>query len=297
MSSLLPRLLRRGDSVAIERGRLVIQPASGVPVPEQWLADNRLQLCREVLELVGMDAFEYVGYDTGHYGKSRAGGVTLHFVSVVTGEAVYTIFNAELKRVKDSPGGKAGALLPKGEFRVGKRSGFYKFWLGTGLAMPDRLQRFCRRMGTLRPILFDGVLQGERLNASTLAPVETPADLIRAAVIGHKPDTGKTQAGHTADTNQRHSKMLETQAQRGLQPFPTACVSNHGKTVIREDGYTVDVPVLNTSPEDQSVDDWLNDYDSTQGLTTTASATVCERDESLVLAGVPAWDDSDEEEL
>ncbi|WGK61483.1 hypothetical protein QAO71_15770 [Halopseudomonas sp. SMJS2] len=261
MDSILQKLLRRGDSVAIERGRLVIRPASGLPVPEQWLADNRLRLCREVLVLAGLDAFEYVGYDTGHYGKSRAGGVTLHFVSVVTGEAVYTIFNAELKRVKDSPGGKTGALLPKGEFRVGKRSAFYKFWLGTGLAVPDRLQRFCRRMGTLRPILFDGDLQGERLNASTLTPIEIPADLIRVAVSGHKPDTSKTQTGHTVDTNTRHSRMRQSQASQGIQPISTTCVSNHGNTVIREDGYTVDVPVLNTSPEDQSVDDWLKEYD------------------------------------
>lgn len=261
MDSVLQKLLRRGDSVAIERGRLVIRPASGLPVPEQWLADNRLRLCREVLELTGLDAYEYVGYDTGHYGKSRAGGVTLHFVSVVTGEVAYTIFNADLTRVRSVGGKSAGSALPRGEFRVGKRSAFYKFWMCAGLAAPDRMQRFCRRMGNLKPLLFVGDRTGSRLNASTLLPLEVAGESIRTAVIGHTIDTSQTQARHKEDTMTRHKEVPQSQTQQGSQPFSTTCVSNHGNTVIREDGYTVAVPVPNTSPEDQSVDDWLKEYD------------------------------------
>lgn len=259
LDSVLQKLLRRGDSVAIERGRLVIRPASGLPVPEQWLADNRLRLCREVLELTGLDAFEYVSYDTGHYGKSRAGGVTLHFVSVVTGEVAYTIFNADLTRARSVGGKAAGSPLPKGRFRVGKRSAFYKFWLGTGLPV-RRLSDFHDYMGKLGGILFTGSITGERISASSLCPITLRSEEIAALL----PDIIPTSARHHPDkapTRVPDKETRQRQQPQGLQPFSTTCVSNHGNTVIRGDGYTVAAPVPNTSPEDQSVDDWLKEYD------------------------------------
>ena len=262
MPKILPKLLGRGDNVAIECGRLVIRPASGRPVPGDWLADNRLCICREILELIGTDAYEYVGYATGHYGQSRAGGVTLQFASVTTGAVVYAIFNAELTRARSSAGKQAGSPLPKGRFRVGKRSHFYRFWLSTRLPV-RRLSDFHDYMGRLTEILFTGVVSGDRIDAGTLRPMSINTDEIAALLPDNIP-TSARQHPDNAPTRITDKKTKRHQQSRGLQPFSTTCVSNHGKTVIREHGYTVSpppAPAEPKAPDAQSVDEWLADYD------------------------------------
>ena len=83
MECLATKLLSRGDTVSIEQGRLIIQSASGKPVPVEWLIESTPEVCRAILKESGLDAFEYVSYHTGHYGKHKAPGVTLQFVSVL----------------------------------------------------------------------------------------------------------------------------------------------------------------------------------------------------------------------
>lgn len=295
MSSLLLTLLTRGDSVAIERGRLVIRPASGVAVPEQWLADNRLRLSRELLELVGMDAYEYDGYSTGSYGSSRRGGVTLQFVSAVNGEGAYAIFNADLTRARSVAGKKTGSPLPKGQFRVGKRSAFYKFWLSTGLPV-RRLSDFHDYMGKLSGILLTGAMERERIEASTLRPL-TISDAEIAALLPDNTPTSARQHPDKAPTRAPDKETQQRQQPQGLQPNTTACVLNRGKTVIRECGYTGDLPALDTQQEDPSVDEWLGDYDATPGLSVSESVSAGHQGEPMQLNSMPVWDDNDEEDL
>lgn len=251
--------------MSIERGQLVIQPASGKPVPPEWIAANRTGLCREALMAVGMDAFEYIGYSTGHYGKSRVAGVTLQFVSVLSGQSVYAVFNADLTRQRTTAAGKAGALLPKGQFRVGKRSHFYKFWLSTGLPFPRRLAAMHDYMGKLRSVLVTGSVTDDRFKVGSLAPVSLTAEQFRAAVL---PDNIRTISGQAPDNSRTKVPDKETataQESCGLQPNQTTGVANHGNKVIRMCGNKT---LSNTPqethrrPEDQTVDEWLSHYDS-----------------------------------
>ena len=193
---LATKLLSRGDAVSIERGRLVIQPASGKPVPPDWINTNTARLCRDVLMALGLDAFEYTDYSTGHYGKTRSGGITLRFVSLVTGQSAYAVFNADLTRQRNTATAKAGALLPKGQFRIGKRSHFYKFWMGTGLPLPRRLSAMHDYMGKLRSVLMTGSLSGGRINAGSLTPINLSAAQFRTAIL---PDNFRTSAGQLPD--------------------------------------------------------------------------------------------------
>ncbi len=265
MECLATKLLSRGDTVSIEQGRLIIQSASGKPVPVEWLIESTPEVCRAILKESGLDAFEYVSYHTGHYGKHKAPGVTLQFVSVVTGEAAYAIFNADLTRQRTTAKGVAGAALPKGQFRVGERSHFYKFWLSTGLEVPDRMQRFYKRMGKLSAILFVGTLTNERFDTQTIQPLDIAAERVRIAFLGHKQSTARAQAEHKEDTSEGHNKTAASRTAQRVQPFPTARVSNHGKTVISKQGNKVSAinPLTPPkAPQDQSVDEWLADYES-----------------------------------
>ncbi|MCO1337124.1 hypothetical protein MO867_22630, partial [Microbulbifer sp. OS29] len=108
----------------------------------------------------------------GNYGPRKNGGVTLQFRSLIDGRDWYAIFNAYTTRARTTKHGKAGSPLPKGHFRMGKRSNFLKFWNRTGLKMPKSLDAFSDCMGKLRGQIFTGhPANGERLEAATLAPV------------------------------------------------------------------------------------------------------------------------------
>lgn len=263
---LTTRLLSRGDTVSIELGQLAIQSASGKPVPPEWMNQKALEICQSVLAAIGVDAFRYEGYSTGRYGEHKSAGVTLRFTSVLTGETAYAIFNVDLTRKRTTVGGKAGAPLPAGEFRVGKRSQFCKFWQGTGLPLPERMQRFHKCMGKLSSILLAGEVRKDRLNVQSLQPVTITADQARLAVLGHNLGTTEAQLGHKEGTTSGHKETAQTRALRGLQPIRTTCVSNYeNKLTRRDDNKTASITDLPTPkpPQDQSVDEWLEAYSST----------------------------------
>lgn len=265
MDCLATKLLNRGDAVSIELGQLAIQPASGKPVPSEWVEDNAQGIYRTVLMAIGVDAFRYAGYSTGLYGKHKSAGLTLRFTSLVTGETAYAIFNVDLTRKRTTAGGKAGAPLPAGEFRVGERSHFYKFWKCTGLQMPDRMQRFHKCMGKLSSILMAGDVNKDRLDVQSLQPMTITSDRVRLAVLGHNEGTSRAQLGHKEGTTSGHKESAPAHAAQGLQPISTTCVSNHENKLTRRDdnkkGSVIALPSHKT-PEDQSVDEWLDAYSS-----------------------------------
>ncbi|CAM3694241.1 hypothetical protein SAMN05216475_0528 [Pseudomonas synxantha] len=266
MECLATKLLRRGDTVSIERGQLAIQPASGKPVPPEWIGSKAPEICRTVLVAIGVDAFRYAGYSTGRYGEHKSPGLTLRFTSVLTGETAYAIFNVDLTRKRTTTGGKAGAPLPAGEFRVGERSRFYKFWISTGLQVPERMQRFHKCMGKLSSILLAGTVSKDRFDVQSLQPVTITADQVRLAVLGHNLGTTKAQLGHKEGTRPGHKETATDHEPQGFQPISTTCVSNYENKLIRKDEYkTIPYTPIDTPkpPEEQSVDEWLDAYSST----------------------------------
>jgi hypothetical protein len=98
MSTLLATLVNRGDAVSIEQGRLAISPPSGESLPAHWLQAHTPILLREILAALSIEAYEYISYTTGFYGRIKAPGVTLKLAATVTGINAYTLFNADLSR-------------------------------------------------------------------------------------------------------------------------------------------------------------------------------------------------------
>lgn len=261
MSALLPKLLGRGDVIELAQGRLVISAASGRTVPAEWLNAHRLDLCRELLAATGQDAFEYLSYQTGCYGSHKSGGVTLQFVSILTGESAYVIFNADLTRQRSVGSKTAGSPLPKGQFRIGKRSHFYRFWLSTGLPLPKRLSSFHDYMGKLRGIAFAADVQRERIDAGTIRPVCLPS---AGTVRAFSPDSIRTIPGQAPDNIQTRfpdNKSNQSETSREFQPFPTTGQLNHGNKVIRKCGNTYPLPQPSKPPEEQTVDEWLSEFE------------------------------------
>jgi hypothetical protein len=256
---LLPTLLSRGDSVSIVQGRICIVPASGRAPPEEWLKTHSEPLVLELLMAVGQDAYQYDSRSTGRYGLPKAQGVTLQFRSLLNGSPAYVIFNAELNYVR---GKKKGKPLPRGQFRVRERSHFYKFWLSTGLKMPDRRSRFHDYLGNLKTVVFTGKLTDQRFDAGQIRPLEITEGQVKAAFLPHNSHTTSTLAPHNSHTSLPHKDSPQTLCTKGLQPDSTTGLSNYGNKVIR-DKETRDssTPISNPiSPSDQTVDEWLEDY-------------------------------------
>ena len=152
----------------------------------------------------------FESYSTGLYGPTKSyAGITLQFLHIESNKNYYAIFNAEVtrkRRVKTNTGRHdVGARLPKGHFRVGKRSGFYAFWLATDLKIPPRLSSFHDYMGNLRSITFSAeVKSGNKLRSQTIRPWfesnvcypdSEPTDNFRTSPIQQTPLPGSVGGG------------------------------------------------------------------------------------------------------
>ena len=128
---ILGRLLAQGDLVSIERGRLVIRPASGLPVPPEWLAKHEQSLICEILAACGRSGFRFVRKGkVGRFDNGKSPGIYLSFVNVATGEEFYSIPNVLLTYQR---GKKSGQPLPAGRFYPEDGSAFMKLWRSAGL--------------------------------------------------------------------------------------------------------------------------------------------------------------------
>ena len=195
----------------------------------------------------------YESYSTGHYGKNRAGGVTLQFVCEVTHKNYYTIFNADISRKRDIGRHKAGDPLPRGRFSVGCRSAFYKFWVSAGLEVPPRLSAFNDYMGKLKNFTFSADLCREtRLDASSLQ-----------VLTSNKFQTNLKQSSNNLQTTPPNNNAVEDTVNVAVKESLTACVNNYdiSKQVSTNTSNPI-IPLDETKRvQSQTNEEWLAEYD------------------------------------
>ncbi len=264
---LLATLVFRGDEVSIEQGRLKIKPSSGEQVPPEWMRLNTAKIINEILVVLNREAFLFDGYSTGEYGSKRYSGITLQFSSIPVDKDCYAIFNAEIRRARNSKSGKKGALLPVGRFRVGKKSSFVKFWAQAGLQMPSRLSSFHDRMGRLRGICFTGSFRhAKKLSNDSVVPLQVSAVEIRDTILSQTNKVSLPSVNMQLP-NKKHSVLTnrETVGRRAISDArgtSSACESYYGNklkgsAVLREEAVSIS---LVAKPAEQTVDEWLADY-------------------------------------
>lgn len=266
MATTVEKLLRRGDEVSIEHGRLVIRPASGKAVPQHWYMENAPAIIREILSTLGIEAYQYRSYKTGCYGKGRLPGVHLHFCGVISGKSAYSIFNAELTRSRSTKAGKAGTALPDGHFRVGELSHFYKLWIAAGLKLPRRRSAFHDYMGKLGEILLSAEVTAnrpDRLQSGSFRALSVSAAQILSAFL---PDNQRTNLGQLPDkrrTTIPDKDSAQTHIDRSFQRNPTTCRKHYENTVIsnNEDTRMAIHTTTSHDPRMQSMEEWLADYE------------------------------------
>lgn len=265
MAITVRRLLSRGHEVCIEHGRLVIRSASGAPIPTEWFQNNAPSLIQQILSTIGIEAYEYRAYNTGHYGKAKHAGINLQFRNVLANSSAYSIFNADLTRTRTTKTGKAGSALPDGHFRVGELSHFYKFWIGAGLAVPKSLTSFHDYMGKLRGILFRAEMTAgreNRMKSDSIRPLSVSAEQVRAAFPPDKLQTKTGQAPDNFQTAPPDKDSAQRPEARSFQRKSTTCHESHGKTVISDCEYTETAvpPPQHKRPQEQTEEEWLAGY-------------------------------------
>ena len=260
-------LLTRGDELEIVDGRLNIIAESGLPVPAEWLKLHEDKLVYELVSQMAIDVLVYESYSTGRYGVERNSGVNLQFLNLLTDDSRYAVFNADLDRVKATKKGPIGSPLPKGQFRVGKRSRFYRFWLNANQPLPPRLSSFHDYMGNLKGTLFTGTVgRDERLDKQSIKLLNiTYVQIVAAFFQRSLPDNSHTLAIHSPDkyhTTMPYNASMERLMQRDLGPIQTMGNCNYGtrslgSAVVR--GRSM-MSTTNKIPQDQTDEEWLEDY-------------------------------------
>ncbi|MEH6822955.1 MAG: hypothetical protein V7629_03480 [Motiliproteus sp.] len=264
-------ILAKGHLLRVDQGRLCLESASNAPIPDGWLQQHYQILVADILKQTGIDALSYESYSTGRYGPKMVGGVTLQCISLLTNADRYAIFNAELDRARNIKTAKAGSPLPNGQFRVGKKSHLYRFWLSTGLKQPPRLSSLHDYMGKLKGILFiANTSKGSRLDCSSIQPLSlTHQQLLAAFDIDLSPDKPRTNSRQTPDncqTSKPDKKNAPPVVSPGFQPDPATGADSYGNTVKGNAVSRVDVNPLSLpmKPIEQTTDDWLADYAATE---------------------------------
>ena len=123
--------------------------------------------------------------------------------------------------------------MPSGQFRVGKRSRFYKFWLTANQPLPPRLSSFHDYMGNLKGHIFTGIVgRDERLDKQSIELLSiTYMQILTAFFQCSLPDNPHTLAIHSPDkphTTIPYKESMELLMQRDLTSTRTTCNYNYG---------------------------------------------------------------------
>jgi len=269
--TLTSRLLGKGNYIAIEKGRIVIKPVSGKPIPEEWLNDNREKLIVGILQATKIDAYTYESHTTGNYGKPRASGITLQFINPFTGENPYAVFNAELKRDRNTKHGKKGDALPNGHFRVGKKSRFYSFWRTAELTMPKRLSSFHDYMGKLKALLFVADIDHKnRMKKSSIRLLSITYQQLQEAFnvepLAHNIQTLPGQSPDNCQTVMPDKNIQQPHINHSLRPIQTTGQTNYGLSKQGSADTRANNNSINSTQlqHHRSNDEWLADYDGAE---------------------------------
>lgn len=289
--NLTLELLKRGHKIAVSQGQLIIIPKSGEQVPHDWLATNERKIIAEIARQLNQSIFTYSYYKTGIYNNGLSPGIMIRFIDLLTGEEPFAIFNAQLKYQRTTRKKKAGDRLPDGHFRIGNRSALYILWIKTALDIPRRFSEWHKSMSKLRHVYFVGEkTSGNKLVNKSIQPLSLShseiLDMFSGNLVtsqGHAGDNLETidgdkewRQGLVANNGDKdiavdHTiKALEPNSKRASNQVSvtesaaeiSACAPNR---VLSNQVMTCKVvPLTSTkkSPEEQSIEEWLHDYSS-----------------------------------
>ncbi len=262
---MLARLLYRGDKVYVDQGILKIFPKSGRPVSEPFYKKHQMEMLSDIARLTDQKFYIYESYSTGNYDGGLYPGITLFFTEIPGHEIKHVHFNANLKRMRKTKNGAVGGPLPNGQFRVGKLSAFFKFWIRTSLPFPPRMSAFHDYMGNLKRFVFFGFLseKNNRIDKSSLNPISVSYEYIFTLFTRNHSDNQQTNHGqhpYKRQTTPPNKDIHNTFINHRIGEDSDTCrnsydMSNQGNAIHERH-----IPSIKKKrPEDQTDDEWIAD--------------------------------------
>ena len=256
---LTSKLIARGDYVAIEEGLPVVKPASGKPVPNEWLRENSDTLIKEILDLTDCPAYRFTRHTTGTDPKYTSDRLTLWFCSVRTGLEVLTHFNVDIKRKRNIPKNKAGSKLPDGKFTPQPHSRFIRWWRNLKLPTPRYRSEYHEKLHLLKPLLITGTtyiarkdevrFQDKNIEFLSIDYERIKLSVIHRELVGKSPVTHRELIGN----NDREA------APSTLDNIRVTDNSECGTNTVRLKNNAISM--TNKAPKEQTTDEWLCDYE------------------------------------
>lgn len=282
-SPLLTKLVDCGYQIQIKQGRLSVLFATGYP--RELSKEEQARLVDEIASLVPVTLLSYQGYRTGLYPVSSTQKCAgLYMTLSIAGQPqkdAYSLFNIEATYTRTTAKHKAGEALPKGQFRAKPRSKFTNLWRACGFSLPDggKTSAFHSRMGKLLAVIMTGTESREKPGRfHDLTPACISHETIKTAYRAERKQP-PAPIQHLSNAQSKPNKSLraapkeiaqaqqmraletdsgtgETSTEKGQQ-----VEANNNPYKAMKEGYRVFRPEQPPA-NDQSIDDWLADYDS-----------------------------------
>lgn len=270
MHPLTGKLLARGDFIEISQGKLIIESASGRPVPNDWLAKKSTQILLEICRATDQQLFQYTRYSTGFYGTSQSySGLTLTYENILTDETFAVHFNADLTRAITTKNGRKGSRLPKDRFRVGKKYAFTKYWHSLGLETPKRFSDFHERMGKLGTVLVTAnINKKNKIEKSSVQLANlSHAILTEVFLTARNTDNIPTISRQAPDNYPTAKSDNKTEQTRTQHAFPRVSGTSNkyqeksNKEKTDKGTHPPQVSRTLIIPNHQTTEEWLEDYE------------------------------------
>jgi len=263
---VIKHLITQGDYVAIENGLLVIKPASGKPVPTDWLKSEGDALIAQILDCTDTPAYRYTHHTTAVEPKYSSDRLTLWFRSASTDSNVLIHFNVDLTRKRNSSKHQAGGKLPKSKFIPRKHSKFVQWWQRLNLTKPRYLSEYHEKLHLLKPPLFTGTtelaknhqvrFQDKKIELLSVTYEDIKFSVTRRDLIGN--------------SSVNHRELIGTGHRVGITGPPVNATatddSEYVSDLVRLKNSTIGATykgTVSTPPEQQTTDEWLAAYKST----------------------------------
>lgn len=282
-SSLLELMLRKGWRIEFCCGQLCIYEPDNNRLKPARFKHHRHELETQVVRLFGIVAYRYISHSVkpNRVASSKlVDGLNICFESVLETEIKYALFNVDGSLARTTAAGKRGERLPEGKFNVGKASAITLLFKKCAIPV-KRLSMLCNQITSLNRYLLVGdehPNKADRLIASSLIPLEiTFAEIYKAVLEVQPSDIAFATHRHvfdktTTSADCKRSTLPVTAAafQENLGASNSECGKRIQGSAVTGTGPFPSNPSFGSPNkervEDQSVDEWLEDYDRAEPI-------------------------------
>ena len=297
----LEYLINRGDVVSITNGKLNITPKSGEAVPTDWINEHANSLVSQISQVTQQPIYAYTNFTVGGYKKGQYDGITLRFYELTTHADYYTIFNVSLNRIKQ-PGRYKGK-----KFTAAKQSGLMKLWNRLAMPKPRRPCELYKKINVMSEYFWQATLRDKnKLEGNELSFANvTHQQIIVGLEQGNSMASRWQRSGNLVALNSGSLQGQQVVSHSGGSKNELAQIhqwvqASHTTGEVKYESFeprttkTTSVPNYDISkqgsavssnaippsikqskggntrrPQDQTVDEWLDDYDSARSFNKT----------------------------